>query len=243
MRRWVGSRGLNYYPHHIGDFNNATRHLTRVERALYRELIELYYDTEKPLPADDFEWICRKVLAYSETEKVLVQNLLGEFFILDGKLFRHDRCDEEIAVFKAKQEAAVRAGRASAKKRANGKATRVQRSFNGRSTDVQPTKNQEPRANNHKVQSIVGLRPDALQVLNFLNEKTGRSYEPVPANVEMIVARMKEGATVEDCKAVVAKKCREWASDEKMSIYLRPATLFNRTKFAQYRGELGAVAA
>jgi uncharacterized phage protein (TIGR02220 family) len=91
-----------------------------------------------------------------------------------------------------------------------------------------------------KTKSIVRLKPDAVQVLNFLNEKTGRNYEPVPANIELIVARLKEGATVDDCRAVVAKKCREWSADEKMSEYLRPATLFNRTKFAQYRGELTA---
>jgi len=33
-------------------------------------------------------------------------------------------------------------------------------------------------------------------------------------------------------------KCREWGADEKMEEYLRPATLFNATKFAQYRGKL-----
>ena len=30
---------MNYYPHHIGDFDYATRHLTRVERSIYRVLI------------------------------------------------------------------------------------------------------------------------------------------------------------------------------------------------------------
>ena len=91
-----------------------------------------------------------------------------------------------------------------------------------------------------KKKSIVGQRPDALQVLGFLNEKTGRNYEPVPANLELICARLAEGATVEDCRAVIAKKSRDWATDEKMAQYLRPATLFNRTKFAQYKGELEA---
>lgn len=27
---------MNHYPHHIGDFNNATRHLTLIEDAIYR---------------------------------------------------------------------------------------------------------------------------------------------------------------------------------------------------------------
>lgn len=92
--------------------------------------------------------------------------------------------------------------------------------------------NKEGKKNN------VGLKPDALQVLKFLNEKTGKHFEPCDANLELIVARLKEGASVDDCRAIVAKKCRDWSADEKMSQYLRPATLFNRTKFAQYRGEL-----
>ena len=29
---------MNFYQHHIGDFNNATRHLTRLERSIYRDL-------------------------------------------------------------------------------------------------------------------------------------------------------------------------------------------------------------
>ena len=60
---------MNYYPHHIGYFNSATRHLTRVERSLYRELIELYYDTEQASPADDFDRLARRVIAQTDKEK------------------------------------------------------------------------------------------------------------------------------------------------------------------------------
>lgn len=81
-------------------------------------------------------------------------------------------------------------------------------------------------------------KDEARQILTFLNEKAGRNYQPVDANLEFIVARLKEGATAGQCRQVIAKKTREWAGDEKMAEYLRPATLFNRTKFAQYVGEL-----
>jgi uncharacterized phage protein (TIGR02220 family) len=99
---------------------------------------------------------------------------------------------------------------------------------------------EERRGETEKSKNTVGQKPDAIEVLNFLNEKTGRTYEPVPANLELIVARLKDGSSVDDCRAVIAKKCRDWATDDKMRFYLRPATLFNRTKFAQYKGELGA---
>jgi uncharacterized phage protein (TIGR02220 family) len=84
------------------------------------------------------------------------------------------------------------------------------------------------------------LRKTAAEIINFLNAKAGRSFDANGANADFVVARLKEGATVEDLRAVVAKKCRDWKGDEKMSAYLRPETLFGRTKFASYKGELGA---
>ena len=88
------------------------------------------------------------------------------------------------------------------------------------------------------VSTLNGFKSQAKEVLEFLNAKTGRSYKAVPANLEMIAARLKDGATVEELRMVIAKKTREWGGDEKMNQYLRPATLFNRVKYAQYSGEL-----
>lgn len=89
---------------------------------------------------------------------------------------------------------------------------------------------------------LMSGKPDvhkaAIGILEFLNAKTGRHYRPVKPNLDFITARLKEGATEEELRQVVAKKCREWAGDPAMTLYLRPATLFNRTKFAQYQGEL-----
>lgn len=78
---------------------------------------------------------------------------------------------------------------------------------------------------------------DVLEVLDFLNEKVGRRYRPVPANASLISARLREGATVAECRQVIARKAREWKGTDQDK-YLRPATLFNATKFAQYVGEL-----
>jgi uncharacterized phage protein (TIGR02220 family) len=85
---------------------------------------------------------------------------------------------------------------------------------------------------------INGHRQAAREILDFLNAKAGRSYEPVDANLTLIGARLKE-ATVDDVKAVIEKKCADWGSDARMSEYLRPKTLFNATNFANYKGEIG----
>ena len=53
---------MKHYPHHIGDFDKATRHLTRIERSVYRDLIDLYYDTEQRLTLD-VAALCRRIIA------------------------------------------------------------------------------------------------------------------------------------------------------------------------------------
>ena len=111
---------MNHYPHHIGDFNSATRHLTFVERALYRELLDLYYDTERPLNADVSK-IARRVLANTEELREALVVVLEEFFVLADDGWHNDRCDREIASFHSKQEQQSRAGRASAAKRTGGR--------------------------------------------------------------------------------------------------------------------------
>lgn len=83
-------------------------------------------------------------------------------------------------------------------------------------------------------------RSDALGLLDYLNFKTGRAYQPVDANVKLILARLREGSSVEQCKAVIDVKVRAWLKDEKMNEYLRPETLFGAKKFAQYVGQIGA---
>lgn len=58
-------------------------------------MMELYYDTEKPLPID-VDVICRKVIARSDDERLIVISLLEEFFKLTEEGYRHARCDEEL---------------------------------------------------------------------------------------------------------------------------------------------------
>jgi uncharacterized phage protein (TIGR02220 family) len=89
-------------------------------------------------------------------------------------------------------------------------------------------KNIEPLSSKH----------DLVSVLQHLNEKANRDFQPVAANLKLIQSRLKEGATVETCKKVIDSKVAEWLNDKKMVEYLRPATLFNATNFAQYVGQL-----
>lgn len=99
---------MNYYEHHIGDYAEATAHLSFVEDAAYSRLIRKYYSTEKPLPTDVRD-VCRLVGARKKSERDAVQKILCEFFSLSDDGWHQERCDEEIAAYRqGEPERAVR---------------------------------------------------------------------------------------------------------------------------------------
>jgi len=95
---------MNFYKHHIGDWDQATRHLSFVEDAAYSRLIHKYYAEEKPLPADVDE-CCRLIGARHKHEREAVARVLTSFFFESQGSLHHKRCDEEIA--KANKQAEV----------------------------------------------------------------------------------------------------------------------------------------
>lgn len=122
---------MKHYPHHIGDFDKATRHLSRLERSVYRDLIDMYYDTEDQLPLD-VPMICRKIIARSDEEVTAVQQTLNEFFTKTERGWWQERCEEVLEAYRANTSQKSQAGKASAAK----KASKRQQALNARSTDV-----------------------------------------------------------------------------------------------------------
>jgi uncharacterized protein YdaU (DUF1376 family) len=133
---------LNYFEHHIGDYDSATAHLTMLEDGVYSRLLRVYYRTEAPLPSD-VKQACRLVRAQSKPERDAVANVLDEFFELQPDGWHNRRCDEEIARFQDKQ----RKARASADARWNGHRTQSEGNANA-SADAMRTHSEgnAPRA-------------------------------------------------------------------------------------------------
>jgi uncharacterized protein YdaU (DUF1376 family) len=124
---------VNYYEHHLGDYMRDTAHLSMLEDAAYRRLLDAYYVRERALPADLRE--CYKLArASTKPEREAVAYVLREFFTLGDDGHHQGRADAEIARFKAKSEKA----RASINTR--WERTRAEaKTNNERSTNVQPT--------------------------------------------------------------------------------------------------------
>lgn len=86
---------------------------------------------------------------------------------------------------------------------------------------------------------LVGQKAPDVAVLEFLNQKTGKHFRPKATNLAMIRARLADGIHDWQLRAIISRKAHEWRGTER-EMYLRPATLFNKTKCEQYLGELPA---
>ncbi|MGN4739098.1 phage replisome organizer N-terminal domain-containing protein [Bacillus cereus group sp. MYBK227-1] len=75
------------------------------------------------------------------------------------------------------------------------------------------------------------------EIIEYLNAEAKTKYQYKSKKTrELINARWKEGFTLEDFKQVIDTKSTQWLNDSKMSIYLRPLTLFGN-KFESYLNE------
>ena len=93
---------MYYYQHHIGDYRRDTGHLTLLEHGIYRQLLDLYYITEKPFDASAMRLICVRTTDEEEAYK----RVLNDFFVLKNGKYHHKRCQIEIEGFQSKSNKA-----------------------------------------------------------------------------------------------------------------------------------------
>lgn len=74
-------------------------------------------------------------------------------------------------------------------------------------------------------------------LIEYLNEKTGRSFHNTEANRKLVRARLNDGFTKKDFKLVIDYKAAEWKDNKDMQKYLRPNTLFAPSHFDDYLNE------
>lgn len=89
---------MNYYERHIGDYIRDTVSLTMLEDGAYNRLLDQYYQSERPLPADKKE-IYRLARANSAAERKAVDYVLQRYFEATDEGYRQKRCDEVIEEF------------------------------------------------------------------------------------------------------------------------------------------------
>ena len=102
---------MNYYPFHIGDYAVRTRHLAPLEDLALRRMLDLYYQSERPLPLDGTQ--VTRLIALPDDLLVVVESVLREFFTATPAGYANARCEAELARYRAQ----VEHGRRGAQKR------------------------------------------------------------------------------------------------------------------------------
>lgn len=252
---------MHYYRHHIGDYRRDTGHLTLVEHGAYRQMMDMYYIDENPLTLDEVQ-LMRSLCARSADEQQAVKNILHDFFVRTENGYEHKRCESEISALYKKSDSARNSAKARweiERKNAKVMQDESERNANALEIDANASKSDANRmlpsnpvtqlpSNPNKSNPLLG-KPNSVpqkskvvdEVISYLNEKAGTNFTSVDANAKFILARIKEGATVDQMRGVVDAKVSEWSRDSALSKYLRPSTLFNAEKFNQYVGQLGAL--
>ena len=87
---------------------------------------------------------------------------------------------------------------------------------------------------------LSGNKPDSIpykEIIDYLNQKANKKFKHTSQKTQTLIkARFKEKFTLDDFKQVIDIKTAQWLADSKMSVYLRPETLFG-TKFEGYLNE------
>ena len=92
---------MHYYKFDIAAYKNDTDHLTLIEHAIYRKLIDLYYSEENPL---GYEWVSRRLKLGSQEEFLALNNVLADFFFLENDLYCHKKIDEDIQKYRVNSD-------------------------------------------------------------------------------------------------------------------------------------------
>lgn len=156
---------MNYYKRYMGDYGRDTGTLTLAQHGAYAVLMDHYYSTEEPLPAD-YESLYRICRAMTKSEQQAVRLVADKFFPIFKDGLRHnDRVDIELAKYHAKAETNRVNGKSGGRPKKNH--TETQTVFDSQTqsetqneSEVEPKKNLIPEARNQKV--LRGLPREAV---------------------------------------------------------------------------------
>lgn len=112
---------MNYYERHLGDYARNAGHLSMLEHGAYTLLLDRYYVTEQPIPADQTYRVAR---AKTRDERAAVDAVLAEFFTLVDGAYVNTRTEEEIEKARRKIETSRNNGRGGGRPKKNPPETR-----------------------------------------------------------------------------------------------------------------------
>ena len=135
---------LPYIQLYVADYLADTAHLTTIEHGAYLLLIFNYWQKGNSFKAKDERTLNKRlatVARMNEQEWENAKETLSEYFEINENEWVHSRIERDLEQVNSKSTKASAAGKLSAQKRANSKATDNKEESNERSTNAQRTFN------------------------------------------------------------------------------------------------------
>ena len=136
---------LHYYQFNIGDYAKSTKYLTDLQDLAYRRLLDICYDSEKPLPKTVEE--VAELIGFLKNPSE-VDQVLKKYFKLTKNGFIQKRVQKELGVYQSKAATARVNGKKGGRPKNNPEITQSVNLANPEET--QSKAKQEPITNNHK---------------------------------------------------------------------------------------------
>ena len=133
---------MHYYQFNIGDYAKSTKHLSPMEDLAYRRMLDLFYDSERPLPCE-IAAIARLIVMREYQEEI--RQVLIEFWIETNEGWINKRASKDMQYYIDKSE--------KAKASANARWAKQKESDDNAGdmrTHSECNANQNPITNNHK---------------------------------------------------------------------------------------------
>ena len=203
---------MHHYPFHVGDYIRATAHLDLIEDCVYRRLIDLYMETELPIPNETQQVIRRLRLGSSG---LILESILQEFFTLGSdNCWHNSRCDGEIQAYKRLADVS----RINGKLGGRPKKTQQVILANPAVTQQEPsglqprTKNQEPRTNTSVSHDKIVFDGSSFQNINGQITAWVSAYPAVDVHAEIKKAAVWLMANPKNKKSNYARFLTSWIS-------------------------------
>lgn len=136
---------MHYYQFNIKDYSFATIRMSLMEDLAFRRMLDLYYESEKPLPFE-LKRIAKLVGMVDHQEEI--KDVLNEFWQETEEGWVNTRASEEIVKYQLKADAA----RANGKKGGRPTKPKKTQSVNLANPEKSESKaNHKPITNNHKL--------------------------------------------------------------------------------------------
>ena len=204
-----------WYPMNPSDYLAKTSRLTIEEHGFYMLMIHYLWIHDGYLPADFSELSSILRVDVRKISRLMSGRVREYFSETSGRIY-NGRVLKEITKAIEKSEKA--------------KKSQSHRVYANASQPSNANQQPEPTTKNQDINIC-------REALDYLNSKTGKNYRDVDSNISLIRSRLKD-YSLDDLKNVIDAKHSEWQGTE-FEKYLRPSTLFNASKFADYAGQLG----